>query len=74
VCCYVPNSGSKLVRLDYRMKWDADFLKFMNDLKSKKPVILGGDLNVAHKPIDLKNPNTNKKKIKKCWIYSRRKR
>lgn len=59
VCCYTPNSQNELARLDYRMKWEADFLEFLNGLKSKKSVILCGDLNVAHEDIDLKNPSAN---------------
>lgn len=56
---YVPNSGQKLERLDYRKKWDQDFLRFLKELEQKKPVILAGDLNVAHHPIDLKNDKAN---------------
>ncbi len=56
---YVPNSGSELVRLEYRKQWDADFLSFLKALEEKKPVILCGDLNVAHQPIDLANPKNN---------------
>ncbi len=56
---YVPNSGSELKRLDYRQTWDADFLSFLKNLETKKPVIVCGDLNVAHKPIDLENPKAN---------------
>lgn len=56
---YVPNSGQNLVRLDYRKEWDADFLKYLKDLETNKPVILCGDLNVAHQPIDLANPKNN---------------
>ncbi len=59
VTCYVPNSGQELVRLDYREKWDADLLKFLKNLEKKKPVVFCGDLNVAHKPIDLANPKSN---------------
>lgn len=59
VCCYTPNSQNDLKRLDYRMKWEADFLKYLNELDAAKPVILCGDLNVAHKEIDLKNPSGN---------------
>lgn len=58
---YTPNSQRELARLDYRMKWEDDFRDYLNDLDVKKPVILCGDLNVAHKEIDLKNPSTNKK-------------
>lgn len=56
---YVPNSGQKLVRLDYRKQWDADFLNYLQSLKQTKPVILTGDLNVAHQAIDLKNDKAN---------------
>ncbi len=59
VCCYTPNSQNELARLDYRMTWEAAFLKYLNDLKSRKSVVLCGDLNVAHKEIDLKNPSAN---------------
>lgn len=61
VTVYTPNSQDELKRLDYRMKWEADFLAYLNGLKEKKPVIFCGDLNVAHKEIDLKNPKTNRK-------------
>ncbi len=56
---YVPNSKRDLSRLDYRQKWDADFLKYLKKLEKKKPVIFCGDMNVAHKEIDLKNPDSN---------------
>ncbi len=56
---YTPNSGAGLVRLDYRMSWDRDFLKFIKELEQSKPVIFCGDLNVAHKEIDLANPESN---------------
>lgn len=56
---YVPNSGSELVRLDYRKTWDVDFLNYLKNLEKTKPVILCGDLNVAHKAIDLKNDKAN---------------
>lgn len=56
---YVPNSGQQLVRLEYRKKWDADFLVYLNKLEERKPVIVCGDLNVAHAPIDLKNDKAN---------------
>ncbi|RMD57964.1 exodeoxyribonuclease III [Candidatus Woesearchaeota archaeon] len=58
---YTPNSGRGLVRLDYRQRWDKDFLSFLKKLERKKPVILCGDLNVAHKEIDLANPQANVK-------------
>lgn len=58
---YVPNSQSELARLDYRMEWEDDFLRYIKDLEKKKPVIICGDMNVAHKEIDLKNPATNRK-------------
>lgn len=61
IACYTPNSQNELKRLDYRMKWEDDFLNYLKDLDAKKPVILCGDLNVAHKEIDLKNPKTNRK-------------
>ncbi len=59
VCCYTPNSQNELARLDYRMTWEEAFLDYLNALKAKKSVILCGDLNVAHKEIDLKNPSAN---------------
>ena len=58
---YVPNSQDGLRRLDYRMKWEDDFRAYLLNLNVKKPVIVCGDLNVAHKEIDLKNPKTNRK-------------
>lgn len=58
---YTPNSQRELARLDYRMKWEDDFKSYLKGLESRKPVILCGDLNVAHKEIDLKNPSTNRK-------------
>ncbi len=61
VTCYTPNSQDGLKRLDYRMRWEDDFLSYLSALDRKKPVILCGDLNVAHKEIDLKNPKTNRK-------------
>ena len=61
VTCYTPNSQNELKRLDYRMKWEDDFRKYLMGLNEKKPVILCGDLNVAHNEIDLKNPKTNRK-------------
>ena len=61
VTCYTPNSKNELLRLDYRMVWEDDFLNYLKVLDSKKPVILCGDLNVAHNEIDLKNPKTNRR-------------
>ena len=58
---YVPNSKQELLRLDYRMVWEDDFREYMLKLNEKKPVVFCGDLNVAHKEIDLKNPKTNHK-------------
>ena len=61
ITVYVPNSQDELKRLDYRMKWEDDFLAYLKKLEEKKPVIVCGDLNVAHKEIDLKNPKTNRR-------------
>ena len=61
VCCYTPNSQRELARLDYRMTWEDAFRAYLLELDKKKPVILCGDLNVAHNEIDLKNPKTNRK-------------
>lgn len=61
VTCYTPNSQNELARLDYRMEWEEAFLGYLKALDAKKPLILCGDLNVAHKEIDLKNPKTNRK-------------
>lgn len=61
VTCYTPNSKNELLRLDYRMIWEDEFRKYLKKLDEKKPVIFCGDLNVAHKEIDLKNPDTNHK-------------
>ena len=61
VTCYTPNSQNELKRLDYRMKWEDDFREYLLRLNKKKPVILCGDLNVAHNEIGLKNPKTNRK-------------
>ncbi|XP_069058547.1 DNA repair nuclease/redox regulator APEX1 isoform X2 [Pleurodeles waltl] len=61
VAAYVPNSGRGLIRLDYRQKWDVDLRAYLKALDEKKPLILCGDLNVAHQEIDLKNPKGNKK-------------
>lgn len=58
---YVPNSRDGLVRLDYRMQWENDFREYLKRLDDTKPIIVCGDLNVAHKEIDLKNPKTNHK-------------
>lgn len=58
---YTPNSKRALERLEYRQVWEDDFRNYLNSLKEKKSVVLCGDLNVAHKEIDLKNPKTNKK-------------
>ena len=59
VTCYTPNSQRELARLDYRMEWEEAFLAYLKALDENKPVILCGDLNVAHQPIDLKNPSSN---------------
>ena len=59
VTVYVPNSGGQLLRLDYRISWDKAFLQFLKNLERSKPVIVCGDFNVAHQPIDLKNPKAN---------------
>ena len=61
ITCYTPNSQTELARLSYRMEWEDAFLAYVDGLKEKKPVIFCGDLNVAHKEIDLKNPKTNRK-------------
>lgn len=61
ITVYTPNSQDELKRLDYRMEWEDDFLKYLKSLEEKKPVIVCGDMNVAHKEIDLKNPKTNRK-------------
>lgn len=61
VNCYTPNSQDGLKRLEYRQVWEDDFLAYLKSLEEKKPVILCGDLNVAHQEIDLKNPKTNRK-------------
>ena len=60
VNCYTPNSKRELERLDYRQEWEDDFRNYLIELDKNKPVILCGDLNVAHKEIDLKNPKTNR--------------
>lgn len=61
VTCYTPNSQTELARLDYRMQWEKDFLAYLDALDEKNPVVLCGDLNVAHHEIDLKNPQSNHK-------------
>jgi len=60
VTVYTPNSQNELARLSYRMKWEDDFLAYLKKLEEKKPVVFCGDLNVAHKEMDLKNPKTNR--------------
>lgn len=59
VTVYVPNSGQGLKRLEYRKGWDTDFLKYLKTLEASKPVVLCGDMNVAHRPIDIKNDKAN---------------
>ena len=59
VCVYTPNAQNELKRLDYRMSWEDDFREYLCALDGKKPVIVCGDMNVAHEPIDLKNPDSN---------------
>ena len=61
VTAYVPNSQDELRRLDYRMQWDRDLLAYLKGLEQRKPVVLCGDLNVAHREIDLKNPKSNRR-------------
>ena len=61
VCCYTPNSQDGLKSLDYRMRWEDDFRGYLCQLDTIKPVVLCGDLNVAHEEIDLKNPKTNRR-------------
>lgn len=61
ITVYTPNSQNELVRLDYRMEWEDAFLSYLKKLEENKPVIICGDLNVAHQEIDLKNPKTNRK-------------
>lgn len=61
VTVYTPNSQNELARLDYRMQWEDDFAEYLKQLEVKKPVIVCGDMNVAHQEIDLKNPKTNRK-------------
>ena len=60
VCCYTPNSQDGLKRLDYRMRWEDDFRAYLKKLEQSKPVVLCGDLNVAHEEIDIKNPKSNR--------------
>lgn len=61
VTVYTPNSQNELARLDYRCKWEDDFLAYLKNLEKTKPVVVCGDMNVAHNEIDLKNPKTNRK-------------
>ena len=61
VCCYTPNSQDELRRLSYRMEWEDAFRAYVSALDAKKPVVICGDLNVAHNEIDLKNPKTNRR-------------
>lgn len=61
ITVYTPNSQQELARLEYRMKWEDDFRDYLKSLEEKKPIIVCGDLNVAHKEIDLKNPGSNRK-------------
>lgn len=61
ITVYVPNSQDELKRLEYRMKWEDDFHRYLKGLEKTKPVVFCGDLNVAHKEIDLKNPKTNRR-------------
>lgn len=60
VCVYTPNSQDGLRRLDYRMRWEDDFRRYLQGLDNRKPVVVCGDMNVAHNEIDLKNPKTNR--------------
>ena len=60
VTCYTPNAQRGLARIDHRMRWDEAFRSFLRELDKQKPVIICGDLNVAHKEIDLKNPSSNR--------------
>jgi exodeoxyribonuclease-3 len=60
VCVYTPNAQAELARLPYRLKWDADFLKWVRTLEKRKPVLFAGDLNVAHKEIDIARPASNR--------------
>lgn len=63
VTVYTPNSQNELARLPYRMEWERDFLAYLKELETRKPVVFCGDLNVAHQEIDLKNPKTNRKNV-----------
>ena len=70
VTCYTPNSQDGLARLDYRMEWENAFLAYLKKLEEEKPVIFCGDLNVAHKEIDLKNPKRQDREgIYSWWSY-----
>ena len=60
VCCYTPNAQRELARIDHRMRWDQAFREYLHSLDEKKPVVICGDLNVAHQEIDLKNPKSNR--------------
>lgn len=60
VCCYTPNAQQGLKRIEYRMQWEEDLLRYLKALDTEKPVVYTGDLNVAHNEIDLKNPKTNR--------------
>lgn len=60
VCVYTPNAQAELARLPYRVRWDADFLAYVRKLEKRKPVLLAGDLNVAHKEIDIARPEANR--------------
>ena len=60
VTCYTPNAQRELARIDHRLRWEAAFREYLTGLDQVKPVIVCGDLNVAHQPIDLKNPNSNR--------------
>ncbi len=61
IACYVPNSGDGLKRLEFRMEFEKDLVKYLNELDKNKPIIYAGDLNVAHKEIDLTNPKSNER-------------
>ena len=82
VTVYTPNSQNELARLPYRMEWERDFLAYLKELETRKPVVFCGDRNVAHQEIDLKNPKTNRKNAGftdeerekflpafRCWFY-----